>query len=711
MNIGCFFRGLASISLCVQALAGPPAASGAPPEKTIAVIGSSVAAGWVTAREASQDMKNGWAFRLARHLEPLGYKVVNVSVPGDTTEKVLARLNKDLLSLQPDFAVISLSLENEGIRGIGGRDPRKVYEGFGTNLRRIIAECRKRNIVPVIASCYANDNFGDPATYRFIVGMNLEMASWDVPVINFLGALDRGDGRFVKGPTFDLDHPADRGHRELFLSIVPGLFEALAAGKPAPERDAGLGCFSVGKGGQGGYLSCFPADPMHSFTSIFEIRASGPGIAAAIRRGDGKFAGLSVTESGEAVLHASTGEVQRISSALLDGKWHRVGLIYHHLKKELMLDVDGATSSPIPESILPVQFLLGGSGEESPEGSPAAAEYRDWMIYRVPLNGAEMEAIQAGRLLPASLEVFAPLRGGKSKVDSEVENRAQSTSRVVFMSKDIPREIARLETAIARQDREEIVYIDPNEKKPVFVAPEVLAAWKGVYEIAPGLVLTIVMEEDRLFLLVNGGDDGKTELFPLSVERFFVKSVGPQIEISFQAEKSGQPAALVFKVDGQEMKGTRKEIKTGQTLSENLKILEPLVNKHWVGEMKAPDGSRMFKTDRNFQVVWDGSVVKYTSSIPEIDSFSEGYFYWDRKAQKLAAFILSSRGVVQHGTVSVENGVVTVQGTMVFPEQTFDYKNTFEFTPDGKMIDRWFQNAFGPWRPGHVIEFIEQKAG
>jgi hypothetical protein len=25
------------------------------------------------------------------------------------------------------------------------------------------------------------------------------------------------------------------------------------------------------------------------------------------------------------------------------------------------------------------------------------------------------------------------------------------------------------------------------------------------------------------------------------------------------------------------------------------------------------------------------------------------------------------------------------------------------------MIDRWFQNAFGPWRPGHVIEFAEIK--
>ena len=574
MNIGRFFRVFALIGICIQILAGPVSSSVAPPEKTIAVIGSSVAAGWVTSREAGQDMKNGWAFRLARHLEPLGYKVVNLSVPGDTTEKVLARLEKDLFSLHPNVAVISLSLENEGIRGIGGRDPRKVYEGFGTNLRRIIAECRKRKIVPVVASCYANDNFGDPATYRFIVDMNLEIASWDAPSINFLGALDRGDGRFVKGLTFDLDHPADRGHRELFLSIVPGLFEALAAGKPAPESDSGQGFFSAGTGVRSEYLSCVPADPMHSFTSVFYIRASGPGIAAAIRGEDGKFSDIAVAENGDAVLHASTGEVQRVPASLLDGKWHRIGWIYHYLKKEMTLHVDGAAGPSIPEAFCPVQFLLGGLGAESPKGLPGTADFRDWMIYRVPLGGAEMAAVQAGRLLPSSLEVFAPLRQGKPEVDSEVENRAQSASRVFFMPRDTSREIARLKTAINRQDGEEIVYIDPNEKKPVSIAPEILAAWKGVYEISPGLVLTVVMEEGRLFLLVNGGDDGKTELFPLSAERFFVKSVGPQMEISFQSEKDGQPAFLIFKMDDQEMKGTRKGIIRNITCEEAQKIIQ-----------------------------------------------------------------------------------------------------------------------------------------
>lgn len=102
--------------------AGTPGA-----EKTIAVLGSSVAAGWVTSRDAKHDMANGYAQRLGRLLGPRGFKVVNVSVPGDTTEKVLARLDKDLFPIKPDFVLIALSLENEGIQGYRSRvhDPRQ----------------------------------------------------------------------------------------------------------------------------------------------------------------------------------------------------------------------------------------------------------------------------------------------------------------------------------------------------------------------------------------------------------------------------------------------------------------------------------------------------------------------------------------------------------------------------------------------------------
>ena len=141
-----------------------------------------------------------------------------------------------------------------------------------------------------------------------------------------------------------------------------------------------------------------------------------------------------------------------------------------------------------------------------------------------------------------------------------------------------------------------------------------------------------------------------------------------------------------------------------QTADDNLKILEPLLNKKWVGELKSPDGSASFQTSQEFTVIGNGSVVKYTEIIRELNSVSEGYLYWDGEEKEVALFIIDGKGVYRKGFVSIEEGLITVKGVINFPERKFDYKNTFEITADGKMIDRWFQNAFGPWRPGHVVE-------
>lgn len=545
------------ISLALGSLAASPAEAGPGPgrEKVIAVMGSSVAAGWVTAREARQDMQNGYAYRLGRLLAPRGFKVVNVSVPGDTTQTVLDRLDKDLFPLNPDFAVIALSLENEGIRGIGGKDPARVYAGFKDNLRSIIARCRTRNIVPVIGTCYANDNFDKPAHYEFITRMNLEIGSWDVPSVNLLGALDRGDGLFVEGMTFDLDHPADTGHRELFHSIVPGLFEALAAGKPQPWRDAEAGGTPLGVHGRAGTVSYIPDDVLHSFTSVFSVRPASSGVAAAVRSAGGGTSRILVSKEGGVEYRSSTGAAFTAQASLLDGGWHSIGLAHHFLKKESRLFVDGRLSAIIPENILPVELLLGGVEDQS--FPSAKGDYREWLVYRSVLNAAEMATLQAGKLIHSSLEVYAPLQGEKLKRDRVLENRALSTARVIFSPSHADHDVSRLEADITRAENDEKVFVDPAEKRPVPLPPQVLEACTGDYEVATNLVLTVEQAGSRLFLLINGGDGGKTELFPLSEERFFVRSVGPEIEVLFLSKEGGRPDRILFKMGGQEMTGKR----------------------------------------------------------------------------------------------------------------------------------------------------------
>ena len=141
-----------------------------------------------------------------------------------------------------------------------------------------------------------------------------------------------------------------------------------------------------------------------------------------------------------------------------------------------------------------------------------------------------------------------------------------------------------------------------------------------------------------------------------------------------------------------------------QSLSSEMKILEPLL-KNWEGILASPDGNHSWKTLRGYNLLWDGSIVKITNSTPEINSYGEGYFYWNRQEKKVAVILVNQKGIYQNGFVTIEDGLLTIKGKISFPERTFDYKNTFEFTKNGKMIDRWFQNAFGDWRTGHVIEF------
>lgn len=141
-----------------------------------------------------------------------------------------------------------------------------------------------------------------------------------------------------------------------------------------------------------------------------------------------------------------------------------------------------------------------------------------------------------------------------------------------------------------------------------------------------------------------------------------------------------------------------------QSLDEKLKILEPMLNKIWEGELKSPDGTMAYKTVQKYEMMWEGKAIKYTSSIPELKSYSEGYFYWDRDEEKIAVIIINTNGIYNKGYVSIEEEKITIRGKINFPERSFDFRNSFEFLSENKMIDRWFQNAFGPWQNGHVVE-------
>lgn len=149
-----------------------------------------------------------------------------------------------------------------------------------------------------------------------------------------------------------------------------------------------------------------------------------------------------------------------------------------------------------------------------------------------------------------------------------------------------------------------------------------------------------------------------------------------------------------------------------QDLNSNLEPLHPLMGKVWKGKLKAPDGSAEFEVTRTYEVLNKGNVIKCTKTNPGLDNYGEGYFYWDDIEKKIAFFFIEESGVFNRGFVAVEGKTITLEGTMTWPtqanpkvQQSFDFRNSFEINVDGTLTDKWYQNAFGPWMPGHVIEF------
>jgi len=45
-----------------------------------------------------------------------------------------------------------------------------------------------------------------------------------------------------------------------------------------------------------------------------------------------------------------------------------------------------------------------------------------------------------------------------------------------------------------------------------------------------------------------------------------------------------------------------------------------------------------------------------------------------------------------------------MHGRIAFRDRTLEFRNTLEFTDDGRMLDRWFRFEDGEWKAGHVVE-------
>src|SRR5262249_35771534 len=86
----------------------------------------------------------------------------------------------------------------------------------------------------------------------------------------------------------------------------------------------------------------------------------------------------------------------------------------------------------------------------------------------------------------------------------------------------------------------------PKARVAISLDPKIYAAYVGEYELAPGFVISVIQQDDRLFAQATGHP--KFELFPEAETAFFLKVIDAQV--TFIKDDKGVVSKLVLHQDG-----------------------------------------------------------------------------------------------------------------------------------------------------------------
>ncbi|MEB3293501.1 MAG: DUF1796 family putative cysteine peptidase [Synechococcales bacterium] len=184
----------------------------------VVVIGSSVALGhraWLL---------EGWAARLGKTLQQkYGHQLVNVSEVGANVGQTIARFPTVVVPEKPDIVIIALSLGNEGLAHCRPQDRRVVQRRFESGLQQLIKMTRQLGALPMLGAVYPHGDY-QSEHHALLQDTHRRMMSWDVPVLNWLEALNDGKGAWKPSSSFDPAHPNHLGHQLMYEAIDLSLF-------------------------------------------------------------------------------------------------------------------------------------------------------------------------------------------------------------------------------------------------------------------------------------------------------------------------------------------------------------------------------------------------------------------------------------------------------------------------------------------------------
>lgn len=337
------------------------------------------------------------------------FYISNIAINGNSSVDLLNRFD-DLEREYGKYVIFGISLGNEGIHGAS--DQNAIYNQFKTNMGTLIAKAREIGKEPIVMNNYTRLDFV-PSDYDAIKRMNDEIARWDVPSINMLGAIDNGAGQWASGYQIDTDiyHPNTAGHQEFFYAMVPSMLDAMHQGKELAMTRTTTDTFVLPSKNT---IEFTPDGTVHSFTLAFSVSPNSDATVATINVAGSDVPAKISYEGGNFTATLPDGTDMTINAS--EGL-NEVVLSQNYARKHITFSVNGMTESKTGLTpFAPMDIALGESNKES------ALTFGELMFYRSSMHTSS-PFTEDGSLNKSSLEVYVPMT-------SALENKAMSTIEV-----------------------------------------------------------------------------------------------------------------------------------------------------------------------------------------------------------------------------------------------------------------------------------------
>jgi lysophospholipase L1-like esterase len=204
--------------------------------RRIVVLGDSITKGY----RAGVTQAETFASLLQDSLRAAGHDVdvINQGVGGERTDQALARLNRDVLALEPDIVTVMYGT-NDSYVDQGQQDSRLSAEQFRQNLELILAELRRIGIQPILMTeprwgdQAGNNGAGEHPNLRlekFVDECRSVADKTQTPLIDHFKVWTKAnsDGTDIGAWTTDQCHPNPAGHSIIAETILPVVLKAMA---------------------------------------------------------------------------------------------------------------------------------------------------------------------------------------------------------------------------------------------------------------------------------------------------------------------------------------------------------------------------------------------------------------------------------------------------------------------------------------------------